>query len=82
MEWNGIGSRRALAWTMWKGWFEERRERKGASHSEEKKKNRKRNDPGKAQCLNGCGAEVSNSEILVGREGPDQARSTVQARRA
>jgi len=44
-----------------------------------KKKNRKRNDPGKAQCLNGCGAEVSNGEILVGR-GPDQARLTVQAR--
>ena len=34
------------------------RERKGASNSEEKKKNGKRNDPGKAQSINGCGAEV------------------------
>ena len=35
-----------------------RRERKGASNSEEKKKNGKRNDPGKAQSINGCGADV------------------------
>ena len=34
-----------------------RRERKGASRSEEKKKNGKHN-PGKAQSINGCGAEV------------------------
>jgi len=34
------------------------RERKGASNSEEKKRMGKRNDPGKAQCKNGCGAEV------------------------
>ena len=35
--------------------------------AQEKKKNRKRNDPGKAQCINGCGAEVNycSDEILV-----------------
>lgn len=43
-------------------------ERKGASNSEEKKKNRKRNDPGKAQS---CGAEVKYAGILVWvRPGP------------
>jgi hypothetical protein len=36
------------------------RERKGASNSEEKKKNGKRNDPGKAQSIYGCGAEVKH----------------------
>ena len=77
---NGIGCRRVLGWTMWKGRGSRSVEKgKARRIRKRKKKNRKRNDPGKAQCLNGRGAEVSNSEILVGR-GPDQARSTVQAR--
>ena len=55
---------------MWKGGSSRSVEKgKARRIRKRKKKNRKRNDPGKAQCLNGCGAEVSNSEILVGRSG-------------
>ena len=54
------------------------RERKGASNSEEKKKNGKRNDPGKAQSINGCGAEVKYS--LRFRSGSGQAHVDLQAR--
>jgi hypothetical protein len=51
-----------------------RQERKGASRSEEKKKNGKRNDPGKAQSINGCGAEVKHCS------GSGQARFIFLAR--
>lgn len=55
------------------------RERKGASNSEEKKKNGKRNDPGKAQSINGCGAGVKYS--LRFRSGSGQAHVEARERR-
>ena len=75
---NGNGRRRVQI--LWERRFTCVGKGKARQIRKRKKKNRKRNDPGKAQCINGCGAEVNycSDEILGGL---GQARPvTFQAR--